>query len=197
MATASAPHAADKGKPASASTTGNDGENLSTTVAPADRVTTSGRSDLGTNDAQTAVIPASTGIQKTTDAIDPRTGESFSSDSTKAGGRVGFEALEAGGTVPRYDPDNLPVEITSHVMPAAKDELWAAIRVAAPNLTPELAATYELSEEVLAGIARREIPPPPAVGPIRSSDLYLTPGGWQNVPAGVDPSAIGQNKIAR
>lgn len=162
-----------------------------------DTKTTSSTTDLGTNDAQVAIVPASQGIPKTTEAIDPRTGEKFAKDSNKAGGRSGFEALEPGGTVPRYDPDNLPVEITSHVMPNAKDELWAAVRVAAPNLTPELAATYGLDDDVLAAIARREIPPPPAVGPIRSSDLYLTPGGWQNVPAGVDPSSIGQNKIAR
>lgn len=168
-------------------------------VASVDNTKTTGtRSDLGTNDAQVAIIPASEGIPKTADAIDPRTGESFSSDSGKVGGRIGFEVLEGGGPlVPRYDPENLPVEITSHVMPSAKDGLWAAVRVAAPNLTPELAETYELSDEILAGIARREIPPPPAVGPIRTSDLYLTPGGWLNVPAGVDPSAIGQNKIAR
>jgi hypothetical protein len=160
--------------------------------------TTSSTSDLGTNDASVAIVPASEGIPTTSEAIDPRTGEKFASDSDKAGGRVGFEVLDGQGPlVPRYDKDNLPVEITSHVMPSAKDELWAAVRVAAPNLTPELAATYGLGDDVLAAIARREVPPPPAVGPIRSSDLYLTPGGWQNVPAGVDPSAIGQNKIVR
>lgn len=162
-----------------------------------DKATTATHTDLGTPDAQIAIVPASEGIPKTTEAIDPRTGEKFAKDADKAGGRFGFETPEPGGTVPRYDPDNLPVEITSHVMPNAKDELWAAVRVAAPNLTPELAATYELGDDVLAAIARREVPPPPAVGPIRSSDLYLTPGGWQNVPAGVDPSAIGQNKIVR
>jgi hypothetical protein len=160
--------------------------------------TTASHSSLGTNDAAVAIVPASEGIPNTTEAIDPRTGEKFASDSDKAGGRVGFEVLDGQGPlVPRYDKDNLPVEITSHVMPSAKDELWAAVRVAAPNLTPELAATYGLGDDVLAAIARREVPPPPAVGPIRSSDLYLTPGGWQNVPAGVDPSAIGQNKIVR
>ncbi len=160
--------------------------------------TTASQTDLGTNDASVAIVPASEGIKNTTTAIDPRTGEAFAKDADKVGGRIGFEILDGqGALVPRYDKDNLPVEVTSHVMPSAKDELWAAVRVAAPNLTPELAATYEISDEVLAGIARREIPPPPAVGPIRSSDLYLTPGGWQNAPAGVDPSAIGQNKIVR
>jgi hypothetical protein len=165
----------------------------------ADKATATGstQTDLGTPDAQVAVVPAAEGIPTTTEAIDPRTGEKFAKDSSRGGGRSGFDAVEPAGTVPHYDPATLPVEITSHVMPHAKDELWAAVRVAAPNLTPELAALYGLDDDVLAAIARREIPPPPAVGPIRSSDLYLTPGGWQNVPAGVDPAAIGQNKLAR
>lgn len=155
-------------------------------------------SDLGTPDAQTAVIPPSEGIQTTADAIDPRTGEQFGGNLDHVGGRYGFPDDEGpAGTVPRYDPARLPVEVTSHVMPEAADGLWAAVRVAAPNLTPEIAEKFGLTDDDLARIARREVPPPPTNGPIRSSDLYLTPAGPLNVPAGVDPAAIGQNKIGR
>lgn len=160
--------------------------------------TGSSTSDLGTPDAQTATIPGSAGIPTTADAINPASGEKFGGSFAGHKGRYGFpEDTGPTGTIPRYDPKRLPVEVTSHVMPEAKDELWAAVRVAAPNLTPEFAEAFGLDDEILGAIARREIPPPPSNGPIHTSDLYLTPGGWQSVPAGVDPSAIGQNKITR
>jgi hypothetical protein len=156
-------------------------------------------SDLGTADASVASIPAAGAVQTTADATDPATGEGFNPRPAGAGGRYGFPIDDAPvvGTVPRYAPGQVPSEVTSHVMPDSKDALWAAVNAAAPNLTPEIAEAFGFDDEVLAKIARREIPPPPVNGPIHSTDLYLTPGGWQSVPAGVDPGSIGQNKISR
>jgi hypothetical protein len=67
-------------------------------------------------------------------------------------------------------------------------DLLAAAQVRAPNLTAEFVSAFDISDEHLRGIATGAVPPPPAVGPVHSTDLYLTPGGWVNVPAGVDPS---------
>jgi hypothetical protein len=64
-------------------------------------------------------------------------------------------------------------------------------------LTQEFVDTFGLSDEVLGQIARREVPPPPTNGPLRTSDLYLTPGGWQSVPPGQNPEDVGKNAISR
>jgi hypothetical protein len=80
---------------------------------------------------------------------------------------------------------------------AGGDRLLAAAQAKAPNLTREFADAYGLGDDVLAGIARGEIPPPPTVGPIHTSDLYLTPGGWVSAPPGVPLEAAGTNAIAR
>lgn len=95
-------------------------------------------------------------------------------------GRAGFDAA---------DPDTGPA--------LAGEDLIAAARVKAPNLTREFADAFGLGDDVLAGIARGEIPPPPHVGPVHTSDLYLTPGGWVSAPPGVPLDAAGGNAIAR
>jgi hypothetical protein len=94
-------------------------------------------------------------------------------------GRVGFDATD------------------SDAPALAGEDLIAAARVKAPNLTKEFAEAYGLGDDVLAGIARGEIPPPPHVGPIHTSDLYLTPGGWVSAPPGVPLEQAGSNAIAR
>jgi hypothetical protein len=137
--------------------------------------------------------------ETTKGAVDPRTGEKFADQTDKHGGRVGFDGPSVeSGYVPNVDPARIPAEVTPGVMPdAGNDKLLAAAQAAAPNLTKEFVAQYEISDEELARIARREVPPPPSVGPIRSSDLYLTPGGWQNVPPGVKPEDVGKNSGRR
>lgn len=60
-------------------------------------------------------------------------------------------------------------------------------QVKAPNLTAAFVKAYGLDDDVLEGIARGEIPPPPTIGPEHTSDLYLTPGGWQQTAPGVAP----------
>jgi hypothetical protein len=135
----------------------------------------------------------------TADAVDPATGEKFKADHPSWAGRHGFEVVDAtGNTVPAVDPNRVPVEVTSSVSPqAAGDRLLAAAQVKAPNLSREFVEAYGLGDDVLAGIARGEIPPPPHVGPVHSSDLYLTPGGWVSAPPGVPLEAAGGNAIAR
>ena len=77
------------------------------------------------------------------------------------------------------------------------DELFAAVLVKAPSLTKEFCAAYELSDDDLRKIARGEVPPPPTIGPEHTTDLYLTPAGWQQTPVGVKPEDVGASAIAR
>lgn len=139
------------------------------------------------------------------EAIDPRTGEKFAGNPG-LGDSKSFDALavpegEASllDTVPSVDPKRIPAEVTPGVSPdAGGDELLAAAQAKAPSLTREFVDAYDaLTPEVLAGIARGEIPPPPTNGPIHTSDLHLTPGGWQSTPPGIAPGAVGNNAIAR
>lgn len=74
-----------------------------------------------------------------------------------------------------------------------KGDLFKRAQLRAPSLTQEFVDAYDLSDEVLAGIADGLVPPPPAIGPIHTSDLYLTPGGWQQTPIGVKPADVGSN----
>jgi len=149
------------------------------------------------------VVPAGGTPFDTTagDVPDPRTGEDFQAAPNGLQGRSGFELLETPSpvvTVPRVDPERIPAEVTPGVMPnAGGSELLAAAQAKAPSLTQEYVDAYGLEDEVLAGIARGEIPPPPAIGPLHSADLYLTPGGWQQTPPGVPPENVGANAISR
>jgi hypothetical protein len=158
-------------------------------VSPA---TTNTQADV----ARPEVEPYST---TTADAVDPGTGEKFTAAHPGWKGRAGFETVDAAGnTVPAVDPDRIPAEVSPSVTPdAGGDRLLAAAQAKAPNLTREFADAYGLGDDVLAGIARGEIPPPPTVGPIHTSDLYLTPGGWVSAPPGVPLEAAGTNSIAR
>ena len=67
----------------------------------------------------------------------------------------------------------------------------------APSLTAEFVAEYDLSDDDLAAIARGELSPPPAIGPVHTVDLHRTPGGWQITPVGVAPSEVGKDALAR
>ncbi|MEV6633883.1 hypothetical protein AB0M54_24340 [Actinoplanes sp. NPDC051470] len=131
--------------------------------------------------------------------VDPRSGQPFADASTDGlKGEHGTEILNAGVVVPGVDPDRIPVEVTPGVTPdAGGDRLFAAALAKAPNLTKEFVSKMGITEEMLAGIARGEIPPPPAIGPIYTTDLYLTPGGWQQTPPGVPPQDVGKNAVIR
>jgi hypothetical protein len=135
----------------------------------------------------------------TADAVNPATGEKFTAGHPGWKGRAGFETVDASGAVvPVVDPNRIPAEVAPSVTPdAAGDRLLAAAQAKAPNLTREFCDAYGLGDDVLAGIARGEIPPPPHVGPVHTSDLYLTPGGWVSAPPGVPLEAAGGNAIAR
>jgi hypothetical protein len=158
-------------------------------VSPA---TTSTQADVARPEAE----PYST---TTADAVDPGTGDKFKAGQPGWKGRAGFETVDAAGnTVPAVDPNRIPAEVSPSVTPdAGGDRLLAAAQAKAPNLTREFADAYGLGDDVLAGIARGEIPPPPTVGPVHTSDLYLTPGGWVSAPPGVPLEAAGTNAIAR
>lgn len=130
---------------------------------------------------------------------DPSTGEPFQAKLAGLKGRHGFEVVDSpGGVVQGVDPDRIPAEVTPGVTPDARgSQLLAAAQAKAPNLTREFVDAYELSEEDLARIARGEVPPPPTIGPAHTTDLYLTPGGWQQTPPGVPPVDVGKNAIHR
>lgn len=76
-------------------------------------------------------------------------------------------------------------------------DLLKAAQEKAPNLTAEFVDAFGLTDEDLAGIARGSIPPPPAIGPVHTADLYLTPAGWQQTHPGVKPEDANSDAIAR
>jgi hypothetical protein len=132
--------------------------------------------------------------------VDPRSGKPFADAGTEGlKGTHGMDILNAtGSVVPGVDPDRIPVEVTPGVTPSAGgDKLFAAALAKAPNLTKDFVSKMKITDEMLAQIARGEIPPPPAIGPTYTSDLYLTPGGWQQTPPGVPPEDVGKNATAR
>ncbi|WP_030487273.1 hypothetical protein [Micromonospora chokoriensis] len=132
--------------------------------------------------------------------VDPRSGRPFEdnpSDGLK--GVHGEDTVGATGlVVPGVDPDRIPAEVTPGVTPdAGGDKLFAAALAKAPSLTREFVDKMGITDEMLGQIARGEVPPPPAIGPIYTADLYLTPGGWQQTPPGVKPEDVGKNATAR
>jgi len=110
-------------------------------------------------------------------------------DSTKP--TAPAEAKTPAGLMGRHDPDD------GGVQALRGDELLAAAQIKAPALTKAFVAAYKLSDEDLRKVARGEVPPPPAIGPAHTADLYLTPGGWQQTPPGVAPADVGSNAISR
>ncbi len=140
-------------------------------------------SDIADRDEKTFATPVSG------DVPDPRT----ESDTFSEGDQAGFAGLHGfaddGGPVagvPFVDPKNIPAELTPGVQPdAGGSGLLAAAQAKAPNLTAEFVKAYKLTDSDLAAIATGSVPPPPAIGPAHTSDLYLTPGGWVQTAPGV------------
>jgi hypothetical protein len=131
--------------------------------------------------------------------VDPRTGQSFGEDRGGLKGTHGEEVLEAtGSVVPGVDPKRIPAEVTPGVSPdAGGDKLLAAAQAKAPSLTREFVDKMGIDDETLGQIARGEIPPPPTPGPIYTTDMYRTPGGYQQTPPGVPPEDVGKNATTR
>jgi len=132
--------------------------------------------------------------------VDPRSGKPFSeSNSQGLQGTHGEELLAAtGSVVPGVDPDRIPAEVTPGVTPdAGGDKLFAAALAKAPSLTREFVEKMQIDDETLGQIARGEIPPPPMPGPIYTTDMYRTPGGYQQTPPGVPPEDVGKNATVR
>ena len=133
------------------------------------------------------VVPAKQG-----EVVDPRTGETGSGDFAGFKGTLGFDAPGGipGGAVPVVHPDRIPADVTTGVQPdAGNDALLASAQAKAPSLTREYVNAMKISDADLGAIARGEIPPPPMPGPIHTADMYITPGGYQQVPPGVSPEA--------
>jgi hypothetical protein len=131
--------------------------------------------------------------------VDPRSGQPFS-DSNSQGlkGTHGEELLGTGVVVPGVDPERIPAEVTPGVTPdAGGDRLFAAALAKAPSLTREFVTKMGIDDETLGQIARGEIPPPPTPGPIYTTDMYRTPGGYQQTPPGVPPEDVGKNATTR
>jgi hypothetical protein len=78
------------------------------------------------------------------------------------------------------------------------EDLLAAAKVKAPNLSADFVAKYNLDDEYLRKVARGEEPPPPYNGPdFSATDLHYTDGGWQSTAAGVAPEDVGKDAIKR
>ena len=132
--------------------------------------------------------------------VDPRSGQPFGERGTQGfKGTHGEELLAAtGSVVPGVDPDRIPAEVTPGVSPdAGGDKLFAAALAKAPSLTREFVDKMGIDDETLGQIARGEIPPPPMPGPIYTTDMYRTPGGYQQTPPGVPPEDVGKNAAVR
>jgi hypothetical protein len=132
-------------------------------------------------------------VPNTSEVPDPRTASDDFSEGDQKGyaGRSGFDILESDSpTVAFVDPKRIPADVTPAVQPdAGSDRLLAAAQAKAPNLTREFVTAYALTEQNLADIANGSVPPPPAIGPAHTSDLYLTPGGWTQTAPGVSLEA--------
>jgi hypothetical protein len=142
---------------------------------------------VGSPKADTPVVP------KTGDVPDPRTASDTFKEGDQAGfkGRSDFEIIEEGAPAVAFvDPDRIPADVTPAVQPnAGGNNLLAAAQAKAPNLTAEFVSAYEITDQMLADIANGLTPPPPAIGPAHTSDLYLTPGGWVQTAPGVSLAA--------
>jgi len=151
--------------------------------------------DTSADDTSTPVVVAEPPadapvVPNTSDVPDPRTGDDAITPAGYAG-RSGFEVLESSAPAVAFvDPKRIPADVTPAVQPdAGGDTLLAAAQAKAPNLTSEFVSAYGLTRENLAEIASGAVPPPPAIGPAHSSDLYLTPGGWTQTAPGVSLEA--------
>lgn len=168
---------------------------MTETSKPAQKATAPKPStDKSTDDAPVVVsdAPAGATIAPVTGEVpDPRTESDEFAEGDQAGfqGRHGFENLEGPvAAVSFVDPDNIRADVTPGVQPdSGGDKLLAAAQEKAPNLTAEFVQAYKLTDQNLADIANGSVPPPPAIGPAHTSDLYLTPGGWQQTPPGISP----------
>ena len=78
------------------------------------------------------------------------------------------------------------------------DDLLAAAQIKAPHVDRAFLSEHDLDDDYLRRLASGEEPPPPYNGPDTSAtDLHLTPGGWQNTPAGVPPEDVGKDQVSR
>lgn len=80
---------------------------------------------------------------------------------------------------------------------SAADDLFTRAQAKAPSLTREYVTAVGIPDEMLEGIAAGLIPPPPMPGPVRNTDMHLTPSGWQQTPHGVKPEDVGSDAISR
>jgi hypothetical protein len=153
------------------------------------------RGDVAVTEGQSAPFSTKPGDVP----VDSRSGRPFEEGHEGLKGTHGEELLQAtGSVVPGVDPDRIPAEVFAGVSPDAQgDKLLAAAQAKAPSLTREFADRMGLDEETLGQIARGEIPPPPTPGPIYTTDMYRTPGGYQQTPPGVPPEDVGKNAAVR
>lgn len=188
---------AQKSTPAKATPARADQPTEGTQLIAGDASVTTGqvRGDVVVTEGQSAPFSTKPGDVP----VDPRSGQAFKDANTSGlKGTHGEGVLGTGTVVPGVDPDRIPVEVTPGVTPdAGGDKLFAAALAKAPNLTREFVDKMKITDEMLAQIARGEVPPPPAIGPIYTTDLYLTPGGWQQTPPGVPPEDVGKNSVFR
>lgn len=135
------------------------------------------------------------------DVPDPRTASDSFTEGDQAGyaGRSGFDQLASPvGAIPYVDPANKLVDVTPGVQPdSGTDKLLAAAQLKAPNLTRAFVDAYGLTNHDLAEIAQGAVPPPPAIGPVHTSDLHLTPGGWVQTPPGISPEEYAATRAGR
>ena len=82
--------------------------------------------------------------------------------------------------------------------PAEKElSLLEQAQLKAPHLDQAFVDKHKLDDDYLARVARGEESPPPYNGPLHTTDLHRTEGGWQVTPVGVKPEDVGKDAISR
>lgn len=126
------------------------------------------------------------------------TGTPLDQDGTRPATGTPPQVVEAGpGVEVDADLDRASVRkaASGAIEDASDADLLKAAQAKAPRLTAEFVSEHKLEREVLEGIANGSIPPPPTPGPIHSTDMHYTPGGWQQTPVGVPPEDVGKNAV--
>lgn len=102
----------------------------------------------------------------------------------------------APGTIPAGGPDQrgiataIPDTRPDSAADPRSDDVFNRALARAPHLTREFVAEHELTDDDLEAIATGLEPAPPYNGPIKTTELHRTPGGWQVTPLGVQPEDL-------
>lgn len=130
----------------------------------------------------------------------PKQNVDFSGTSSDTGTQLASNDLvggPSGSPTPGAGLVGRSGDVDTGISTLSGKELLTAAQRRAPSLSQEYVSAFDLGDDELRAIADGTVPPPPAIGPLHTVDLHLTPGGWQITPPGVKPEDVGKNAISR